>query len=112
MKIESEARVGAARGKHNGERKTYFSGYRVRRIDSRVGTLYLVVPKVRKGGYVPFFVTERKRSEAALISLVQEAFINGVPTRKIKRLAKSFGIEGITPSEVSEITSHLGRCDL
>lgn len=112
MKIESEAKVGAGRGKHSGERKTYFSGYRVRRLDSRVGTLYLVVPKVRKGGYVPFFVTERKRSEAALISLIQEAFINGVSTRKIERLAKSLGIEGISASEVSEITKGLdGRVE-
>jgi len=101
MKIESEAKVGAGRGKHSGERKTYFSGYRVRRMDSRVGTLYLVVPKVRKGGYVPFFVTERKRSEAALISLIQEAFINGVSTRKIERLAKGLGIEGISVSEIT-----------
>ncbi len=112
MKIESEAKVGAGRGKHSGERKTYFSGYRVKRLDSRVGTLYLVVPKVRKGGYVPFFVIERKRSEAALISLIQEAFINGVSTRKIERLAKSLGIEGISASEVSEITKGLdGRVE-
>lgn len=72
----------------------------------------MVVPKVRKGGYVPFFVTERKRSEAALISLIQEAFINGVSTRKIERLAKSLGIEGISASEVSEITKGLdGRVE-
>ena len=32
-----------------------------------MGTMYLMVPKVRQGGYIPFFVTERKRSEAALI---------------------------------------------
>jgi len=40
-------------------------------------------------------VTERKRSEAALLSLVQEAFINGVSRRKIERLARSLGIESI-----------------
>jgi len=39
------------------------SGYRVRRFDTRLGTLYLMVPKLRSGGYVPFFVVERKRSE-------------------------------------------------
>jgi putative transposase len=43
-------------------------------------------------------VTERKRSEQALMQVVQEAFINGVSTRKIERLAKSLGIEsGLTP---------------
>jgi transposase-like protein len=59
----------------------------VRRVNTRLGTVYLLVPKVRKGGYVPFFISEQRRSEQALIAIVQEAFINGVSTRKIERLA-------------------------
>lgn len=55
----------------------------MRRFNTRMGTLYLMVPKPRSGGYVPFFVVGRKRSEQALIQRVQEAFINGVSTRKI-----------------------------
>ncbi|NPV82085.1 MAG: hypothetical protein HPY46_00640 [Candidatus Aminicenantes bacterium] len=96
MRVEAEARVGAEKGKHSKERVTHFSGYRVRKLNSRVGTLYLMVPKVRKGGYIPFFLTERKRSEVALMSLVQEACINGVSTRKIERLAKALGIESLS----------------
>jgi transposase-like protein len=57
----------------------------------------------RKGGNIPFFISERKRSEQALIGLVQEAFINGVSNRKIERLAKRLGIENISASQVSEI---------
>jgi len=82
MLIEAEGKVGAEKGKHSKHRKTYFSGARVRQMDTRLGTIYLYVPKLRKGGYVPFFVTERKRSELALAALVQEAFINGVSTRR------------------------------
>jgi hypothetical protein len=37
-----------------------------------------VVPKLRSYGYIPFFVAERKRSEAALIQVIREAFIQGV----------------------------------
>ena len=107
MRVEVEAKVGAPKGKHSKARKTHYSGYRVRQLNSRVGTIYLVVPKVRKGGYIPFFVTEKKRSEVALLSLVQEAFVNGVSTRKIERLAKSLGIGGISASQVSEITKGL-----
>jgi len=66
-----------------------------------------MVPKVRKGGYIPFFVTEKKRSDVALMSLVQEAFINGVSTRKVERLARSLGIESISASQVSEIIKGL-----
>ena len=38
MKIESEAKVGAAKNAHSKTRRTYFSGYRVRRFDTRLGT--------------------------------------------------------------------------
>jgi len=36
---------------------------------------------MQKGGYVSFFVTARKRSELALATLVQEAFVSGFSTR-------------------------------
>jgi len=107
MRIEAEAKVGAAKGKHARERTTYFSGSRARRIDTRLGTVYLVVPKVRKGGYIPFFVSERQRSEQALMAVVQEAFINGVSTRKIERLAQAMGIENISAAQVSEFNKEL-----
>jgi len=105
--IEAEGKVGAEKRKHSKDRKTYFSGARVRRMDTRLGTIYLYVPKLRKGGYVRFFVTERKRSELALAALVQEAFINGVSTRRIERLAQAPGIENISASQVSEINKGL-----
>jgi transposase-like protein len=112
MLIEAEAKVGAEKGKHARDRRTYFSGKRVRRMDTRLGTIYLYVPKLRKGGYVPFFVTERKRSELALATLVQEAFVNGDSTRRIERLAHALGIESISASQVSEINKGLsGQVD-
>ena len=107
MEIEASMKAGSPKGKHSKERKTYFSGTRVRRFDTRLGSVYLLVPKLRQGGYIPFFVTEKKRSEQALIQVVQEAFINGVSTRKIERLAQSLGIENISASQVSEINSEL-----
>ena len=90
-------------------RSGYRSGYRPRRLDTRLGTIYLMVPKVRQGGYIPFFVNAYKRSEAALIQVVQEAYVNGVSTRKIERLAKRLGIEGISRSQVREMTKGLNK---
>ena len=109
MQIEAETKVGARKGEHSEERRTHFSGTRVRLMDTRLGTVYLFIPKLRKGGYIPFFITERRRSEQALIALIQEAFINGVSTRKIERLARSLGIENISASQVSEINKGLGE---
>jgi putative transposase len=109
MEAEVTAKVQAQKSERTDERSGYRSGYRVRRFDTRMGTMYLFVPKLRKGGYVPFFVTEKSRSETALIQVIQEAYINGVSTRKIKRLAQSLGIESISRGQVSQITRELNE---
>lgn len=46
------------------------------------------------------FISERRRSEQALIAIVQESFINGVSTRKIERLTQAMGIENISAGQV------------
>ncbi len=65
MEIEVAHRTGAEKGIHAESRTGYRCGYRIRRFDTRLGTVYLSVPKIRQGGYIPFFVTEKKRSEQA-----------------------------------------------
>ena len=84
MEIEVNClKTQAEKGSHSESRKTYRNGYRVRRWDTRMGTIYLTIPKVREGGYNPFFLINRQRSEAALMSVIQECWINGISTRKI-----------------------------
>lgn len=107
MEVEVTAKINASKSERNPQRAGYRSGYRVRRFDTRMGTMYLFVPKLRNGGYIPFFVTEKKRSEVALMNVIQEAYINGVSTRKIDKLAKSLGIESISRGQVSQITKEL-----
>jgi transposase-like protein len=109
MEAEVSNKLGAEKNEHCDDRISSRSGYRPRRYDTRMGTMYLLIPKVRNGGYIPFFVTERKRSEAALIQVVQEAFVQGVSTRKMDRLAKSLGIENLSRSQVSEMTKGLNE---
>ena len=109
MEAEVSNKLGAEKNEHCDDRISSRSGYRPRRYDTRMGTMYLLIPKVRNGGYIPFFVTERKRSEAALIQVVQEAFVQGVSTRKMDKLAKSLGIENLSRSQVSEMTKGLNE---
>jgi len=109
MEVEVSNQLGADKHEQSQERSSHRCGYRPRRLDTRMGTMYLMIPNVRNGGYIPFFITERKRSEAALVLVVQEAFVNGVSTRKMEKLAKSLGIEGISRSQVSEMTKGLNE---
>lgn len=109
MEAEVSAKIGAVKHEQNSERNSSRSGYRVRRFDTRMGTTYLMVPKVRNGGYIPFFVSDYKRSEAALIQVIQEAYIQGVSTRKMEKVAESLGIKSLSRSQVSEITKGLNE---
>lgn len=48
-------------------------------------------------------MTAKKRSEEALVSAIQEVYINGVSTRNMEFLVKEMGIEGISASQISSI---------
>jgi len=109
MEAEVAAKIQAQKSERTDTRTGYRSGYRVRRFDTRMGTMYLFVPKLRKGGYIPFFVTEKSRAEVALIQVIQETYIQGVSTRKIRKLASRLGIESISHSQVSQITRELNE---
>ena len=109
MEAEVDTKLGAEKSERVSNRQGYRSGYRIRRFDTRLGTMYLMVPKIRNGGYIPFFVEAKKRSEAALMNVIQEAYVNGVSTRKIEKLTKTLGIESISRSQVSAITKDLNE---
>ena len=77
MEAEVSVKLGAEKHTHSTDCTGSCSGYRPRRLDTCMGTMYLIVPKARSGGYIPFFVTERKRSEVALIQVVSGSVCAG-----------------------------------
>ncbi|HEX8871646.1 MAG TPA: IS256 family transposase [Candidatus Acidoferrum sp.] len=107
MEAEVTAKVGAEPHERSPERTTHRNGFRERRWDTRLGTLALKVPKVREGGYVPSFIEHRRRSEQALISVIQEAVVQGVSTRKIEAVLEEFGIAGVSAGQVSQLCAAL-----
>ena len=107
MEAEVTAKVGAEPHQRSAERTGYRNGHRERRWDTRLGSLKLQVPKLREGGYVPSFIEHRKRSEQALISVIQEAVVQGVSTRKIDTVLAEFGIAGVSAGQVSQLCAGL-----
>src|SRR5436309_15093095 len=68
--------VGAELGERRPEdRATHRNGYRARRWDTRAGEIELQIPKLRQGSYFPSFLQPRKRSEQALVAVVQQAYV-------------------------------------
>ena len=74
-----------------------------------LGQFIFLSQKYDRVGTFRSLLQKKKRSEQALIQVVQECWLNGVSTRKIENIAKGLGIESLNASEVSEINSGLDQ---
>jgi len=107
IELEAGQQIGAGRYERKPERVTYRNGYRSRLWETRVGEIPLRIPKLREGTYFPSLLEPRKRSEKALLAVIQEAYVKGVSTRKVDDLVQALGLSGIDKSKVSRITKNL-----
>jgi putative transposase len=107
MELEVTQHLGAERYERSPERMGQRNGYRERQWDTRVGTIDLQVPRVRDGSYFPSLLEPRKRAERALVSVVQEAYVQGVSTRRVDELVQALGLQGISKSQVSRLCRDL-----
>jgi putative transposase len=103
MEADVCAQIGAELGERSLERTTHRNGYRSRDWDTRVGSIELAIPKLRQGSYFPSFLEPRRRAEQALVAVVQEAYVNGISTRKVDRLVAQLGLHGMSKDQVSRL---------
>jgi putative transposase len=107
MDAEVSAQIGAEYAERSPARLTHRNGYRPRPWDTRVGRVELRIPKLREGSYFPSLLEPRRRSERALLAVIQQAYVEGVSTRRVDDLVKALGCEGISKSQVSRICQEL-----
>jgi putative transposase len=108
MGAEVEALCGAGYKERHPERANRRNGYRERTWDTRAGTIELSLPKLREGSYYPdWLLAPRKRSEQALTAVIADAYLAGVSTRRVDKLVRTLGIEGISRSQVSRLAASL-----
>ncbi|GAA0652554.1 hypothetical protein GCM10009535_33650 [Streptomyces thermocarboxydovorans] len=108
MSAEADALCNAEYGQVSDERVNHRNGYRPREWETRAGTDELAVPKLRQGSYFPHWLLERRRrAEQALISVVATAYLLGVSTRRVEKLAESLGVTQLSKSQVSAMAKHL-----
>ena len=108
LSADADAVVGAEWGRPSPGRTSRRNGYRHRDLDTRVGTIDVAIPKLRQGSYFPEWLLERrKRSEAALITVVADCYLAGVSTRRMDKLVKTLGIDSLSKSQVSRMAAEL-----
>ncbi|MGD8149349.1 transposase, partial [Ornithinimicrobium sp. Y1694] len=110
LSADADAVVGAEYGRPTPDRVAQRNGYRRRPLDTRVGTLEVAIPKLRKGTYFPEWLLERrKRAESALITVVADCYLAGVSTRRMDKLVKTLGIDSLSKSQVSRMAADLDQ---
>jgi transposase-like protein len=108
MGAEADAVCGAPYGESSPERVNRRNGYRIRRWDTRVGSIDLAIPKLRTGSYFPEWLLDaRTRAERAFVQVVAEAYVRGVSTRRVEGLVEALGIASLSKSQVSELAKDL-----
>jgi putative transposase len=107
MEAEVAQQVGAGRYERSTARTGERNGHRERRWDTRVGSIQLRVPRVREGGYFPTLLEPRRRAERALVAVVQEAYVQGVSTRRVDELVQTLGLTGMSKRQVSLLCAEL-----
>ena len=63
MEAEVSNKLGAEKHEQSQDRTSHRCGFRPRRLDTRLGTMYLLVSKVRNGGYILYLQDEGKSAE-------------------------------------------------
>src|SRR6202171_4799543 len=99
IELEAEQKIGAAPHERSPNRLAQRNGYRERGLATRVGELELRIPKLRTGSFFPSLLEPRRRAEKALVAVVEEAYVDGVSTRKVDDLLVALGLQGISKSQ-------------
>ncbi|MBF0698319.1 IS256 family transposase [Actinomyces bowdenii] len=108
LSADADSVCGAQYGQASPERRAQRNGYRHRDLDTRVGTIDVAVPKLRTGSYFPDWLLERrKRAESALVTVVADAYLAGVSTRRMDKLVETLGINSLSKSQVSRMAAEL-----
>src|SRR5438105_5595068 len=108
MGADADAVCGAGYGERSPERVNRRNGYRERDWDTRVGSIELAIPKLREGSYFPDWLLQpRRRAEQAFVSVIADAYLAGVSTRRVEKLVQQLGVERMSKSQVSRLAKSL-----
>lgn len=89
------------------KRNGYRNGYKPRTLKTRVGRIELMVPKDREGRFQTELFEKYQRNEKALTLAIMEMYVQGVSTRKVKKITEELCGLDISRSQVSNLAKGL-----
>lgn len=103
LSAQASEQIGAQPYERSLERQTYRNGYREREMHTRVGTLQLLVPRLRNGEFSTELFQRYQRSEQALVLAMMDMVISGVSTRKVTAITEELCGSSFSKSTVSAL---------
>lgn len=107
LEAEMQDALGAAKGERTAERAGYRSGYYTRGLITRIGKIELRVPQDRQGRFRTEVFERYQRSEKALVTALAEMYVQGVSTRKVKRITEELCGHSFSASAISGVVKKL-----
>ena len=107
LDLEFSQFLGAVPYERSQDRKGYRNGYYQRELFTRVGRLTLRVPRDRQGRFSTDIFERYQRSEKALVLALQESYLQGVSTRKVKKITEKLCGVQFSKDQVSSIAQEL-----
>ena len=107
MVAERSDYLGAAPYERSVGRIGYANGYKDKQLKTRLGTLPLKVPQTRDSEFYPQSLERGLRSERALLLAIAEMYVQGVSTRRVKKIVEELCGMEVSSSQVSRAAREL-----
>ena len=107
MRLERETFLNAGAYERSDGRLGYPNGYKPKTLNTRSGPVTFAIPQTRNCGFYPQSLQKGLRSERSLTIAMAEMYVQGVSTRKVKKLLeKMCGLE-VSSTQVSDAAKTL-----
>ena len=107
MVAERSEHLGVAPYERSAQRVGYANGGKDKFLRTRLGTLALKVPQTRDGEFYPQSLSKGLRSERALLLAMAEMYVQGVSTRRVKKIVEELCGMEVSSMQVSRAAAEL-----
>ncbi len=107
MVAERSEYLGAAPYERSVQRVSYANGFKDKALKTRLGSLSLKVPQTRDSEFYPQSLEKGLRSERALLLAIAEMYVQGVSTRRVKKIVEELCGMSVSSSQVSRAAAQL-----
>ena len=109
LEAELTEHIGARPSEQTNDRRGYRNGHYRRKLTTRVGTLELEVPRDREGTFQTELFKRYQRSEKALVTALMQMVLQGVSTRRVKKITTELCGREFSRQTVSNLTERLDK---